>query len=89
MPYIRAELRPDIDRLIAPLIEHLAAADDGSVNYAITRLLHGVYGREVRYERLNRAMGVLGCVQAEFYRRVAAPYEDQKIAENGDVAVGR
>jgi hypothetical protein len=37
------------------------------------------------YERLNRAMGVLACVQAEFYRRVAAPYEDQKIAENGDV----
>jgi Domain of unknown function (DUF6899) len=85
MPYIRPDLRPAIDELVEPLIDHLAAADDGSVNYAITRLLHGVYARELRYERINRAMGVLACVEAEFYRRVAAPYEDQKIAENGDV----
>lgn len=30
-------------------------------------------------------LGVLSCVQQEFYRRVVAPYEDQKCRENGDV----
>ncbi len=86
MPYIQAELRPAIDALVEPLIDHLTGADDGSVNYAITRLLHGVYAREVRYDKINRAMGVLACVQAELYRRVASPYEDKKITENGDVS---
>lgn len=86
MPYIQADARPAIDALVDPLIEHLENADDGSVNYAITRILRGVYAKQVRYERINRAMGVLACVQAEFYRRVAAPYEDQKTRENGDVS---
>jgi len=29
--------------------------------------------------------GVLRCVELELYRRLAAPYEDLKCAENGDV----
>lgn len=29
--------------------------------------------------------GVISCVQAELYRRVAAPYEDYKCSQNGDV----
>jgi len=31
------------------------------------------------------AIGALECAKLELYRRVAAPYEDTKIAENGDV----
>jgi hypothetical protein len=38
-----------------------------------------------KYFHLNRAMGVLAAIQAEFYRRVTAPYKDTKISENGDV----
>ena len=30
-------------------------------------------------------MGAFLCAALEFYRRVAAPYEDTKIKENGDV----
>ena len=30
-------------------------------------------------------MGALECAKLELYRRVAAPYEDVKIMENGDV----
>ena len=30
-------------------------------------------------------LGVLECVKLELYRRVAAPYEDKKCQENGDV----
>jgi hypothetical protein len=29
--------------------------------------------------------GVIENVKTEFYRRVAVPYEDKKIADNGDV----
>lgn len=32
-----------------------------------------------------KVMGAFRCAQQEFYRRVAVPYEDSKIAENGDV----
>jgi hypothetical protein len=39
----------------------------------------------LRYFNLNRAVGVLECCKLEFYRRVAAPYEDTKIQQNGDV----
>ena len=49
----------------------------------MTKVLKGVY--PLRYFYLNRAMGVLECIKQEFYRRVAAPYEDIKIVENGDV----
>jgi len=30
-------------------------------------------------------VGVLECAKMELYRRVAAPYEDKKKEENGDV----
>ena len=39
----------------------------------------------LRYTHVNEAVGVLECAKLELYRRVAAPYEDEKIAENGDV----
>jgi len=56
---------------------------DGDLNYIITRILKESY--PLRYFNLNRAVGVLECCKLEFYRRVAAPYEDTKIKENGDV----
>lgn len=87
MPYIRPDLRPPLDDLTAPLLEHIKALpveeQDGALNYAVTRILHGLYPR--RYFHMNRAMGVLSAITEEFYRRKVAPYEDEKIAENGDV----
>lgn len=56
------------------------------MNYQITELcrryvaLHGL-----KYQTINDILGALSGAQAEFYRRVAAPYEDTKIAANGDV----
>ena len=37
------------------------------------------------YTTIAECMGALSCAQAEFYRRVAVPYEDQKIKAAGDV----
>jgi hypothetical protein len=32
-------------------------------------------------------MGVLACIQEEFYRKVVVPYEEKKIKENGLVGI--
>lgn len=95
MPYIAAEDRPEIDRAVRALAEVLArqarrdgeedpTALAGMLNYAITRLLLTLYP-EPRYWRIALVTGVLENVKQEFYRRYAAPYEDRKAAENGDV----
>lgn len=87
MPYIKKEDRPIIDALVDPIVAHLASlppeSQDGALNYLITRIVKQVY--PTKYFHLNRALGVLSAVTHEFYRRVVAPYEDQKIKENGDV----
>ena len=84
MPYIKKEDRPKIDKFVDPLA--LQIDTDGELNYAITRLVHRVIGRKgLCYATLNMVMGVLSCVTQELYRRVAAPYEDEKIESNGDV----
>ena len=87
MPYISQDDRTPIDQLVQPLIEHLqslpADQQDGALNYTVTKVLKNLY--PPKYFNYNRAMGVLSSIQAEWYRRDVAPYEDQKIAENGDV----
>ena len=87
MPYIKKEQRPEIDALIEPIIKKVSGLpleeQDGSLNYAITKIMKSVYPR--KYFHLNRGLGVLTAIKDEFYRRDVAPYEDVKIIENGDV----
>jgi len=77
MPYIREEER---------YIAGITPRNVGELNYAITCLLidyMDVHG--LKYATINDCMGALEGAKAEFYRRVAIPYEDQKMKENGDV----
>lgn len=87
MPYIKKNERPKLDALIAPLSKHIQSLpmeeQDGAINYSVTKILKAVY--PMRYFHLNRALGVLTAIAQELYRRVVAPYEDEKIKENGDV----
>lgn len=80
MPYISQKRRQDIDG-------GALAQDAGELNYAITRLADDYLMRKggLRYAHLNEVMGALECAKLELYRRLAAPYEDLKIAESGDV----
>lgn len=58
----------------------------GELNYAITRLLVGYVGLKGKtYTHLNDCLGALSGATHEFYRRVVVPYEEGKMAENGDV----
>lgn len=79
MPYI-----PPEDREALELGANATSA--GELNYKITRLCHdylAYFGTS--YNRLNDIVGVLECAKLEFYQRRVRPYEDIKIAQNGDV----
>jgi hypothetical protein len=87
MPYIKPERRTKYTKVLEELTSMLKALPpeevDGELNYVVTRILKEVY--PLRYYHINKAVGVLECIKQEFYRRVAAPYEDVKIKESGDV----
>jgi hypothetical protein len=80
MPYIPQDDRTRIDGGGAP-------STAGELNYAVTKLVDAWLVRKggVRYAHLNEAIGVLECAKLELYRRLAAPYEDDKMRESGDV----
>jgi len=79
MPYIKKERRRELS--VSDL-----AQDVGELNYQITCLVDNFISRkELKYSEINSAIGVLECAKMELYRRIAAPYEDKKCEENGDV----
>jgi len=85
---LRAEL-PDTDyelrhQDVAGLMMPRTEFSDGDANYVITRILIALCGSG-RYVDLQRVDGLLDMACKEFYRRRAAPYEDEKAEENGDV----
>ncbi|GMQ95184.1 MAG: hypothetical protein BMS9Abin13_296 [Patescibacteria group bacterium] len=85
MPYIAQKRRDMLDahiKKIAELIDMEQRA--GELNYTITKLMLALAG-EARYKDINELIGALEAAKLEFYRRKAAPYEDAKIKENGDV----
>lgn len=84
MPYIKQEERPDIDAAAASLIALTKGLSAGQLNYALTSVIK-VWIGEPSYSRIATATGVIENVKQELYRRLASPYEDAKIAENGDV----
>ncbi len=87
MPYIKTEKRVKYEKALHELVGILKSLPpeevDGELNYVVTKILKGVY--PLKYYHLNKAIGVLECIKLEFYRRVAAPYEDTKIEETSDV----
>ena len=79
MPYINAERRE-------PLIQSRDAENPGELNFLLTREIKTYLARKgLSYGTINDVLGALAGAGQEFYRRVAVPYEDQKIRENGDV----
>lgn len=83
MPYIKQARRTILRRTGVEI-----ARTPGELNYQITSLINDYLGTTgVDYSMLNQVIGVLECAKLELYRRVAAPYEDMKWAENGDVYV--
>lgn len=94
MPYVKQADRDALDSAIDNLAEKIAGRgvriEDhaGLINYSVTRLILTLIG-EAKYWKIALVCGVLHNIVTEFYRKYAVPYEDKKIAENGDVYPGQ
>ena len=90
MPYINEEKRTRLDPVVDALLVELRGLQlddpednpEGNLNYVITRILDKMYN--ANYREVNNACGVLTCILFEYYRRMAAPIENQRIHDNGD-----
>lgn len=88
MPYIDKENRNSLDKVINDVVESMPDAPFherlGDLNYVLSRIVAGCMGK-VSYGKIAMATGVLENVKQELYRRLASPYEDLKIEQNGDI----
>lgn len=82
MPYIKQALRESVlNRTV-----DFAEANPAEFNFTITTNLNRyIEAHGLSYDTINSLIGVLECAKLELYRRIAVPYEDKKIKENGDV----
>jgi len=81
MPYIDQAIRASLEDGRGP-------TKVGELNYLVTRLLDSyLMTNGLSYTQINAVIGVLECAKMELYRRIAAPYEDKKSREAGDVYV--
>jgi len=79
MPYLEKANRADV-------LRNQYATTAGELNFLITQTCLSFLAKtKGRYDDYNTIIGALEAAKLEFYRRAAAPYEDKKIKENGDV----
>jgi hypothetical protein len=80
MPYIKMVQKYEL--------ENRSSENSGELNWEITSLLTNyIIHKGLSYQTINDIIGALECAKQEFYRRIAVPYEDKKIEENGDVYI--
>ena len=82
MPYIPQEDRERVLR------KPTLVRTPGELNFVITTIVNAYLDSRPLgpdYQRYNDAIGALECAKLELYARRIRPYEDTKIASNGDV----
>ena len=80
MPYITNEARRDL------LTRAMKPSTAGEFNFLISTIANDYLARYGKsYAVINELIGMLECTKLELYRRIAAPYEDEKKLANGDV----
>ncbi len=89
MPYIAVVRRQHFEPALKALGQAMATIPDlkpGDLNYLITRLAtEYMQIGGLSYKNINDVLGAAEGAKLEFYRRLAAPFEDTKIASTGDV----
>ena len=88
MPYIplpdRVAFAKTLLNLTLEIGEH--GISNGELNYLMTVLgLRYLERHGTSYNTISDVVKALECAKLEFYRRMAAPYEDGKAQQNGDV----
>ena len=85
MPYIEKKRR---ENLIYWLLDRGGTPPKtaGELNFVLTYIVHEhLKANGTSYQVMNDILGAFEGAKLEFYRRKVAPYEDVKIAENGDI----
>lgn len=92
MPYLPQKFRDELDRQVdvhylRDYLSSLQLKDFlGALNYLIFSMAkHYLDKNGKSYATLASITGTIECSKQEIYRRIAGPYEDLKIEENGDV----
>ena len=87
MPYIKNTAREQYDGAIENLIFTLEKNEfpGGHLNYIISKLCNAKFRANRKYSEGESVVGLLECAKQEFYRKMLAPLEEEKIKENGDV----
>lgn len=89
MPYIKQEDRDDIlveVPMLGWVLDFQSIDCAGELNYAFTLLAKRYLKKKgLNYQHINDVLGAFIGAKDEFERRVVIPYEDVKIADNGDV----
>lgn len=94
MPYIKEELRPNLDTLLEKIEQEIRAMravgkiNDkgvaGCLTYCVFKLIRRFYADGRWYDKMD-AEKVCKSAMTEFMRRFVYPYEDDAIERNGDV----
>lgn len=80
MPYIKNQTREDLN--------FRPPENSGELNYTISSICdYFIKEKGLSYATINTLVGALECVKLELYRRIASPYEDIKLTDNGDVYI--
>jgi hypothetical protein len=82
-PYARVNLNPSIKAVVKSLDD--GGWQVGEVNYVIYKILLAWWKNEPRYKTICSIMGTLTSVTQEFYRKVAAEYEQKAENKNGEI----
>lgn len=79
MPYLKQGDRYYVD-------EYQDPTQPGELTYLLTQVIRKYVNRcGPRFAIFAEVIGCLEATKLEFYRRIVAPYEDEKIHVNGDV----
>ena len=87
MPYITKKRRGELSEVTTLLRDDINGnpKSSGDLNYLITSMLDEYLSGNTSYSTINEVIGVLECCKLELYRRIAVPYENKKLEENGEV----
>lgn len=82
MPYIKDEDK----RQFYSELQTLNPTNAGELNFVLSSICRDYFLRHgARYQQINDVIGAVEGAKLEFYRRLVAPYEDEKIKLNGDI----
>lgn len=85
MPYLSQAKKNELNYITTQIVM-TKFNHPGELNYLFTELIKQYLDTVgTNYEHINAVIGALECCKLEAYRRIAVPYENQKIKSNGDV----